>query len=361
MTQTRMAELTPTDETPAPEPSVARRVLPKLALSLLLGGLFAWLVARGGVPLIPSARAFSHVAWWAVPVYALLLLITTTFRATRWRFLVAPIKQLPTHEVVALNWIGFFAIFALPLRLGELARPALTKMRQGVPISAGFGTVAVERVIDGLITSCCVAWALFALPRQATDDHLARGLPFYGYLSLSVFIAAFIALAAFLWQRSLAVKLTERTIGLVSKRLGTFLAQKVDNVATGIRSIAQARLAFGFLSESLVYWGTNAVGMWLLGVGCGLPMTFGHAVAVMGILAIGILLPAGPGLFGNFQLAISTALKLYFAESLIGEQGAVYIFLMYATQAVLVVAMGIIPLYAMKIPFRALLGSTSDR
>ncbi len=342
----------------AAEPSVARRVLPKLALSLALGGLFGWLVVHGGVPLLPPAAAFARVDWALLAAYLPLLGVTHFFRASRWRFLIAPVKAVPFRDVIALNWIGFFAIWALPLRLGELARPALTKMRNGVSLSAGFGTIAVERVVDGLITSLCVAWALFALPHLDTDDQLARALPFYGYLSLGVFTSAFLALGFFLWQRRIATRLTERVIGLYSKRLGSVLSGKVASVADGVRSIGDARLAGGFLLESLVYWGSNAAGMWLVGVACGLPMTFAHAVAVMGILAIGILLPAGPGLFGNFQLAISVALKLYFAEALVGSEGAMFVFVLYTVQALFIVIAGIVPLYAMHIPFRALLGGS---
>ncbi|MCZ7678791.1 MAG: hypothetical protein M5U28_08480 [Sandaracinaceae bacterium] len=80
----------------------------------------------------------------------------------------------------------------------------------------------------------------------------------------------------------------------------------------------------------------------------------------MGILAIGILLPAGPGLFGNFQLAVSTALKLYFATSLVGSQGAVYVFLMYGTQAVWITLTGVVPLYALQLSFRDLVRTSRD-
>jgi hypothetical protein len=346
---------------PRSEPSLARRVLPKLGISLALGALFAWLVRRGGVPLIPSGQAFEHVRWWTLGGYAALLLATHFFRASRWRFLIAPVKRdIPFWDSVLLNWIGFFAIFALPLRLGEVARPALTKIRHGVSISAGLGTVAVERVVDGLVTSLCVVWALVAIPHLETDDELARSLPYYGYLAVGVFCAAFVALALFLWQRVLAVRLIHGTVGRISTRIGELVATKVSNVAEGVRSIAHPGLALGFLGETLAYWGLNAAGMWLLGWGCGLDMTFGHAVAVMGILAIGILLPAGPGLFGNFQLAISTALKLYFATAVVGEQGAVYIFLMYATQAILITLTGVVPLYAMKLSFGDLLRTNAS-
>jgi glycosyltransferase 2 family protein len=331
------------------QPSLPRRLLPKLAISVLIGALFAWLVARGGVPLIPSAQAFEDVTWWAVVAYVPVLALTHFLRASRWRFLVAPIKPLPLRAVVALNWIGFFAIFAMPLRLGEIVRPALTKLRHGIPVSVGFGTVAVERVVDGLMTSGCVAWALFALTRRPATDALTRSLPFYGYAALAVFGGAFVALALFLWQRRLAVQVTERVVGWVSPKLGAFLADKVGGVADGVRSIGDARLGAGFALESAAYWLTNAAGMWLLGWACGIPMTFGHAIAVMGILAIGILLPTGPGLFGNFQLAVSAALKLYFADTLVGSAGSVYIFLLYGIQAVFIVVAGMIPLYAMQL------------
>jgi hypothetical protein len=345
------------DMPPPPARGLMRRILPKLVLSIALGALFAWLAERGGVPILPGREAFESVAWWTIPAYTGCLLVTHTLRATRWRFLVRPIQEVPLKEVIALNWIGFFAIFALPLRLGEMARPALTKLRHGISVSAGFGTIAVERVMSPSITSLCVAWALFALPRVGSEDRLVQALPFYGYLALTVFGGAFLALGLFLWQRSLAVRLTEWGFGLISKRLGKLIAEKVDGVADGIRSLSSLTLTGGFLIESLLYWGTNALGMWLLAYGCGLPLTFGHAIAVMGVLAIGILLPTGPGLFGNFQLAISVALKMYFAEALIGDAGAVYIFLMYVIQAAVMVVTGVVPLYVMHLRLGDLLGA----
>src|SRR3954449_4980725 len=109
----------------AQDRSVWKRLLPRLGLSLMLGGLFAWLSARGGVPLVPPRAAFAQVSSWAVPGYLASLVLVHALRASRWRFLIAPVRRMALSEVLWLNWIGFFAIFALPLRLGEFARPAL--------------------------------------------------------------------------------------------------------------------------------------------------------------------------------------------------------------------------------------------
>jgi uncharacterized protein (TIRG00374 family) len=326
-----------------------RPLLGKLVLSLAIGAIFLWLTAQGGIPLIPSRAAWAAVQWWGVAAYVAIAAATHFFRASRVRFLIEPIKPMPLREVILLNWAGFFAIFALPLRLGEFARPALTKMRQGVSISASLGTVAVERVIDGLLTSVCVAWGLFFLHRQDIDDPFVKHLPLYGYVSLSVFTAAFIALGLFLWQRALAVTLTERVVGWVHPTLGRTLAQKVASIADGLRSLGHSKLATGFLAESLLYWFANAFGMWVLARSCGLPLTMSQAIAVMGVLAIGILLPAGPGFFGNFQLAVSSALKLFLPLALLPVQGSVYIFLLYVCQAVLLTVAGVVPLYMMRL------------
>lgn len=344
----------------APQPSLLARILPKLLVSIALGALFAWLAKRGGVPLLPDFAQLRAIQPWTVPAYVASLLLVHVFRASRWRFLIAPVKRVPMKDVLLLNWIGFFAIFALPLRLGELARPALTKLRHGIPISVGIGTVAVERVIDGLVTSGCVALALLVLPRVETQDAIARHLPTYGYAALALFACAFIALAAFLWQRRLATQLTRAVLGIVSKPLAETLASKVGNVADGIRSIGDARLAFGFVAETVLYWSCNAVGVWLLARGCGLPMELGHAAAVMGVLAIGILLPTGPGLFGNFQLAVFAALRLYFPESTVDAQGAVFVFLLYALQSSVMVIAGVVPLYALHLRMGDLVSLPAD-
>jgi len=328
---------------------------PKLAISIGLGALFAWIAQRGGVPIVPDGSSFRHVDWPRVGLATVLLFVLTVLRATRRRFLIAPVKRLPLREVVLVNWVGFFAIFALPLRLGEFARPALSKLRSGIPISAGLGTVAVERVLDGTVTSGCVAWALWVLPRLSPSDPIARAVPFYAGVVLTVFVCAMCALAAFLWQRDLAVRLTERVFTLVSPTLGGKLAQKVDSVADGLRSIREPRLAFGFVVETLLYWAVNACFMWVLGLACGLPMELGHATAVMGVLALGILLPSGPGLFGSFQVAVSAALKLYFPDSLVGTQGSVFVFLLYVLNALMMVAIGVVPLLRMHIGLSELL------
>lgn len=332
-------------------------ILPKLALSLLLGLLFALLLMEGGLPLLPPKESLARVPFWAIPLYLFTLTLTHLLRATRFRFLISPIKELPLREIIALNWIGFFAIFAFPLRLGEMARPLLTKMRHDISIGAGLGTIAVERVLDGIITSACVAFGLFYLPTRPPNDPLGAALPGYGILALAVFTGAFLGVIAFLFQYERAAWLTRRIVGLFSARLADFIAEKLGSIAEGLRSIKSPRLFLLFTLESLAYWGVNALGMWLLALSLGLPLSFGEAIGVMGIMAIGMLLPAGPGLFGSFQLGAALGLALYLPEELVTGEGALFIFLLYTSQAIFVSLAGLIPLYALRLRLSNLIGA----
>jgi hypothetical protein len=60
----------------------------------------------------------------------------------------------------------------------------------------------------------------------------------------------------------------------------------------------------------------------------------------MGVLAVGILLPAGPGCFGNSQIAVLAALQMYPPRGGFGSDAAVFIFLLYALQTGLTILFG---------------------
>ena len=79
----------------------------KLVLSLLLGGGIAWVLSRGGLPLVPPRSAFASLRAWTVPAYVGSLVLVHYFRAIRWRHLLKPLgdpkKVADFYEMVALQ------------------------------------------------------------------------------------------------------------------------------------------------------------------------------------------------------------------------------------------------------------------
>ena len=56
-----------------------------------------------------------------------------------------------------------------------------------------------------------------------------------------------------------------------------------------------------------------------------------------------------PGVVGVFLLAVSACLKLFFVESLVTTQGAVFVFLLYVLQSTVMIVAGLVPLYALRL------------
>ncbi len=313
--------------------------------SLVVAGLFVWLMKRGGVPLLPGASEFSHVRWWTVAVYLASLVGVHWFRAWRWDYLLRPVAKVPTSRIIAIAWVGFMAIMMLPFRAGEVVRPVLIRRDGRVSGSAAMGTIAAERVLDGLFVAILLVATLFFIPRLPLDGVVFRGCPVarlvhYGYATFALFATALAVLAVFLVARNFAETATLKVVGLVSRSLAERLSRMVGGLADGLRSLPDPKLMVPFLAQTAIYWGLNAMGMWFLGWGCGLDMTPGHGFAVMGVLAMGILLPQGPGLFGSFQFFVYLALRMYFPEDIIRERGVAYVFLLYACQFVFTLATG---------------------
>ena len=97
-------------------------------------------------------------------IYFGLLVLVQLGRSLRWNNLLAPLGvRIPNVELLAMSSVGFMAILALPALLGELVRPGLLRKRGDLSASAALGTVAVERIVDGLLVSLFVFGALFAL------------------------------------------------------------------------------------------------------------------------------------------------------------------------------------------------------
>ena len=66
------------------------------------------------------------------------------------------------------------AILALPVRLGEFVRPYFVARERRVRMSAAVGTVAVERIVDGLLISILFFVAYLAVGGRHVLARAAR-------------------------------------------------------------------------------------------------------------------------------------------------------------------------------------------
>src|SRR5688572_15281165 len=155
-------------------------------------GLCLWLVWPDAVDRQQIGVAFERLSFAQfapyIAAYFGLMIVVHLCRSLRWTYLLAPLGiRIPPGPLLAISSVGFMAILALPARLGELVRPGLLR-RRGISASAALGTVAVERIIDGLMISLFVFCAFFAI---RSEDSPGWMMP-TAYTALGIFFAALV-------------------------------------------------------------------------------------------------------------------------------------------------------------------------
>jgi glycosyltransferase 2 family protein len=312
----------------------------RLLASLGIAGACVWLLRAGALPIWPEPEVLAKVSWPLVATYALLYSVLHFVRAARWYWLLAAVKPVPMRRVLGVAFIGFLAIVALPFRTGEMVRPVLIKKRSDVSAWAAMGTVGAERVIDGLFLSTILFFALLlTTPLDPLPDRIGglevpvAVVPGAAYAALTLFFSAFIVMGVFYWRRAWARRMTELVVGAVSLRLAHWLADRVEQIAGGLSFLPRARYVLPFLVGTATYWTLAALGQLVLARACGIDsMTMGQSCVILGVLALGIMVPNAPGFFGAFQISIYAGLAMFFPAGIVIGPGSAFVSLLYVVQ-----------------------------
>jgi len=317
-----------------------RRVAASFVAANLIGLLFLWLAARDLPfeqigPYLRSADLGATLGWSVVfvGIYAVCHLA----RVLRWNQLVQPLGEVDERTVHRASAVGFAAILLLPLRLGELVRPALLARRSSLTVSSLLATAVVERVIDGLFVT-----GLLFVTLLTYDGGRATGFAHTtGWIAAGIFLPALLCCALALWRRQLALDLVDLLVRPVSEGLADWAAELLGDFIDGFTALADRGRLGGFLLVTVLYWSVNVVSMWVLArFGFGFDIGLWETTTVIAILVIGIMIPAGPALTGNFELFLTKGLALFVVLEQVGGRVAVFAALVHVLQFVVIVAPG---------------------
>lgn len=301
----------------------AAKVLGGLAIS----AVFIWLTLRGTVPCAPGQTpeggecGMSKVAqlWkslgsadyvWLLP-YAVILVAIHFMRTVRWGILLESVGKPTFKRLNSASAIGFMALVIMPFRLGEFARPLLIAEKGKLRRSAAMASIVVERVVDGLAMAVVMIVALL-FSHPATSEEKLQWVRAGGGLVFAFFFAILVFCVVAYLKREWAVGLTRRLFGLVSAKLADKLAGMLDAFIGGLKMVPDGRKIALFALLTVLYWGSNGVGMILLARGFGLDLEVAAAFAVLGVLVAGVMIPAGPAMLGTFHGAIILGMGLFF-------------------------------------------------
>jgi uncharacterized protein (TIRG00374 family) len=283
--------------------SVDKRVILGIVIGLALMIWFAVDVDFGD--LIDALRKVKP--GWIV-LASIIMLFEWIFRGLRWAVLVRKIDSaLPLWLAISATLIGGAVNTLVPLRGGDLVRPAVVARARNLPYATVLSTTIVERLLDLFGVIVVIGVMLAVLPKN--DDATVQDLRRYGLIAagIGVLLIVVVATLATRQARSLVERLLRRAPERVTRRvLGTF-----DELVVGLAIAGQPlRLAVsaGF---TLGIWAVGVLAISCLFRAFALELPLSAALTLAVVLPVSLAAPGAPGGLGAFQLAMEKTLVLW--------------------------------------------------
>lgn len=324
----------------------------------VLGGLAVsaaalWLTLRGK-DLGAIWAAMRSADYRYLFAYLPVLLAIHLARTVRWGLLLRPIAKIPFARLNAVSAVGLMGLTLLPFRLGEFTRPVLIADRPRLRTSAALSSIVVERAADGVFTGLVLVLALLGLPDGTPGIRILR----LGGVIVTGAFAAVIAFLVFAYRsRAAAVSLTARLLRPLSARAAERVSGMLDAFIHGLRVLPGMGSLAAFFGLTAAYWAMNAFGMALLAAGFGFRFGVLEACVLLGVLVVGVMIPAGPGMIGTFQGAIAVGLSLIAPREMVATHGVAYANVLWAAQVGQVTTLGMLYLFSSHVKVGRLYGA----
>lgn len=242
--------------------------------------------------------------WWVLGV-VVVSLVSHMVRAERWRVLLRPVMRAPYWPALSATYVGFGASMVLPLRMGEIVRPALFGRRTGIGLPAALSSVVVERAFDMLFVILCFVLLAF------TYDDLER---YRGgaWGMAGVLLAGTTLLMISARRRPWAEGLVAWGTRPLPQRAGVALQSVAGSVLDGLGGVGHGPTLFVVVAYSALLWGliTLTYLCSFLALDIQVPLLSGSLAAVV-VVAFFVFLPQAPGFVGTWQAGCVMALGLF--------------------------------------------------
>ncbi len=334
----------------------------KFSLSLAItGACFWWTFKDTHWPEMWASVKSAN--YWMLAWYMFVLAGIHMTRTLRWGNLLSGIEQVPFRALNEASGIGFMMLIVLPFRMGEFARPFLIAERSTIRRSAAMTSVVFERIVDGIIIAVVLRALLFFVPNDHGQiDRILVG----ANLMFAVFGGGLLFLLFARWQHDRAVRLIAATAGRVSPALGEKVAHVVDGFVGAMKQLPDGKNLFAFFFWTATYWLLNGYGISLLSqaficdsavAGC-VPMslTIFQSFVVLGVLIVGLMIPAAPGSAGTFQAFILLGMAVFLPSTVVNSSGIAFANLLWIVQIAQQVLVGLVLLGLSRSSFRGIAG-----
>ncbi|MEX0749607.1 MAG: lysylphosphatidylglycerol synthase transmembrane domain-containing protein [Dehalococcoidia bacterium] len=331
-----------------------------IAVSVVLVGLFVRSTDFGEV-----RTAFEDVNWLlalaSLPVYFLGLWM----RTVRWQYLLRPVKRVAAIRLYPVVIIGLMANNLIPARAGELARAYVLGQRERISKTTTLGTIAVDRLFDGLTL---VPMMLIVVAFASSDANFDVGFGSWtvslNFEGLGVFMAIVFGLAL-IFLSYLALSDHGRTMlhRIVHRFTPPPLKPNIERLLhsffEGLHALRNPADMAVALVMSVVSWTLEATMYFMVARAFGIDEPFYVFLLLTAAANLVIAVVATQGGVGPFELVVSrTVIAFAGADNIEGVANA-YAIGLHALLLFPITALGLYLMWSMKLTFGDMLKSSN--
>src|SRR5437762_8713985 len=233
------------------------------------------------------------------------------FRTIRWRVLLGGPKPPAFYPTFFANTTGYMLSTVLPIRAGDVARPALLARRTNVRFAEALGTVLTERVLD--LYSLLLLFVYFAFVHwrdytESTSFFIIRS----GAVGAAVVLAALTVFVFGLYFFRGGIRKAHAFVGkLVPSRFRASWMHFFDSFAESLDIAERPTALIKILFCTAGVWFCLTAQFWLVTIAMHRPLPFDSSFFVTGITTLGLAIPT-PGGVGGFHKACQLVLTSFY-------------------------------------------------
>jgi glycosyltransferase 2 family protein len=224
--------------------------------------------------------------------------------------------------------------------VGDVLRPYLLAKQEGLPMSATFATVIMERVLD--LSTVLALLALYVWGFSGTG---ALPAPFLRPVEVSATVAAAVAivLLVLMWILATHPERIGALAGMAARVLPGRVSHRIEEVVSvfsgGFAAAREPRALVMAIVWSFATWLAIAGEAWAVTIAFGINMPFEGTFLLQGLLVIGVAVPT-PGGVGSYHAAYRWGVTNFFGAQ--NDQAIAGAIVTHAISFVPVVLLGLV-------------------
>lgn len=264
----------------------------KKIIGLVLSVLFLWLALRKvdweRVPAVLSAAD-----WRILPLMFVSVTIEYLLRAFRWRYILHP-RDIPFSHLYGGLILGYMFNNLFPARAGEFVRAWYLGRKGHASFSEAFGSVVMERLLDGI---CVVSFIAFAVTNFPVSTAVRSG----GYTAVGFYGAVLFVILLLQFRRRWIDPVSDVLLSPFPTAWRERIYRLRDSFIGGLSLVRHPKPLWTAIFLSIVAWtasiGSNYISMRMFN----LPIGLDGSLLLIAVLSLGAMIPSSPGMIGIYE------------------------------------------------------------